>query len=415
MADPYGNINMTSSPGVAPGIAQYYIRTLLRNEGPELVHGRDAQKKLLPLNNGKRVQFRKMTPFPASTKPLQEGITPAGQKLLQTSFTAMVKPYGDYVPFSDELQLVHLDDLHKETAQLLSDQALLTIDTVERDAMNAGMNVQYAGAKTARVQLAPTDILTYADIKKAVRTLKRNLAKVFPDGFYHAIVHPDSVHDLTSDPMWVDVAKYQDKQKVEKYELGTMYKVKFFESTNAKTFEDESVLFGIIAELTIATGAVMDPVTRSILVAEAITEDEAREITGKLVNVSYTSGTAKITTVCIERVDAGAAGKAKVYFRWLPSDYATWIQTNGAKIVPTGGGASGATVYSTLVYGQDSYGDVVLGDNGRNVNVYIHEPGSAGSADPVHQRGTISWKVKGFCSVILQDAFIVRLEHGASV
>lgn len=415
------NINLTSSPGVAPGIVQYYQKTLLRNVQPELVHGRDAQKKPLPPNNGKIIQFRKMTPFAASTKPLVEGVTPAGQKLTQTSFTAMVKPYGDFVPFSDELQFYHLDDMHKETAQLLSDQAMLSIDTIERDAMNAGMNVQYADGKTSRAGLAATSKLTYADIKKAVRTLKRNNCKPFPDGFYHAIVHPDTVYDLTSDAMWVDVAKYQDKQKTEKYELGTIYKVKFYESTNAKTWKDQTALFGSVAKLVIATGATMNTVERSILVTEAITADEARELTGKFVNVKYTiAGTSPdpdvdyVTPACIERVDPGAAGAAKVYFRWLPTDYASWIKTNVAEIHPSGGGASNATVYSTLVYGQNAYGDVVLDDNGRNVQVFVHLPGSAGSEDPLHQRGTISWKVNGFTCVILQDAFMVRIEHGAT-
>ena len=69
-----------------------------------------------------------------------------------------------------------------------------------------------------------------------MRTLKRNNCKPFSDGFYHAIVHPDTVYDLQSDTMWVDVAKYQDKQKVEKGELGCIHKVKFYESTSAKTF-----------------------------------------------------------------------------------------------------------------------------------------------------------------------------------
>lgn len=416
----FDNMNLTTSSGVAPSLIQYYVRTLLRNAKPELVHSRDAQKKPLPRHNGKRVQFRKMTPFSAVTQPLSEGVTPAGQTLLQTSFTAMVKPYGRHVEISDEMQFYMLDDMHKEAAQLLSDQALLSLDTISRDAINAGMNVQYADGKTARSGLAATSILKYADIKKAVRTLKQNNCKPFPDGFYHAIIHPDTVYDLTSDTMWVDVAKYQDKAKVEKYELGTMYKVKFFESTNAKTWTAQSYLFGSTTSLEIATSATMDTTTRSILVSAAISHDVARELTGKFVNIKYTitpqSGdpTNHVTPACIERVDAGTAGNARVYFRWLPTDYENWIKTNSAKIHPSGAGASDATVYSTLVYGQDAFGDIVLDDNGKNVQVIINPPGSSGAADPLNQRGTIAWKVNGYCTVILQDAFIVRIEHGAS-
>jgi hypothetical protein len=48
------------------------------------------------------------------------------------------------------------------------------------------------------------------------------------------------------------------------------------------------------------------------------------------------------------------------------------------------------------------------------VKIIINPPGSAGADDPLEQRGTIAWKVKGFCCVILQDAFIVRIEHGTT-
>jgi N4-gp56 family major capsid protein len=66
------------------------------------------------------------------------------------------------------------------------------------------------------------------------------------------------------------------------------------------------------------------------------------------------------------------------------------------------------------VYGQDAFGTVELGGNGKNVEIIIKPVGSSGALDPLNQRGTIGWKVKGFCSVILQDDFIIRIESGAT-
>ena len=109
--------------------------------------------------------------------------------------------------------------------------------------------------------------------------------------------------------------------------------------------------------------------------------------------------------MCIERVDA--KGK-KITFRWMPEGGVS------GKITPGGGGADGAPVYGTVIYGQNAYGDIELGMGGENVKIIINPPGSSGAADPLEQRGTIAWKVKGFTCVILQDAFIVRVEHGAS-
>lgn len=405
----FDNLNKTYSPGVAPSVVEYYERSLLENMKPEMVHNRDAQKRTLPEHNGKTVKFRRFTPFAAITAPLAEGVTPEGQTLTETAFTAMVKPYGGHVELTDEINFYMLDNMHQETAKLLGDQAALSLDTISRNALNAGMNVQYAGGKATRGAVASTDVLTFAEIKKAVRTLKRKNVKPFGDGFYHAIVHPDVVHDLTSDTMWVDVAKYQDKQKTEKYELGTIYKVKFFESTNAMVFQAQTYIYGKVASL---TATAFDAATKCMTVSEAITADEAREMTGLLVNVQTTkSGTATVVPMCIERVNAD---EKKVYFRWVPADTADWTVANALKVVPYGGGASNVDVYSTLIYGENAFGTIELGGTGRNVEIIINPPGSSGALDPLNQRGSIAWKVKGFCTTILQDDFIVRVESGAT-
>lgn len=234
-----------------------------------------------------------------------------------------------------------------------------------------------------------------------MRTLRRNNCQPFEDGFYHAIVHPDAIYDLTADEQWIDVAKYQDKEKIERYELGCMYKVKFFESTNAKVFKAESYLFGTTAALTMSA---LEADKRCMTVSETLTADDARALTGKMVQVGN-------VPMCVERVEPA---QQKVYFRWMPdaSVYADW--STSTQIVPAGGGASGVNVYGTIIYGQNAYGDIELGMGGENVKIIINPPGSSGAADPLEQRGTIAWKVKGFCCTILQDAFIVRLEHGAS-
>lgn len=405
----FDNLNKTYSPGVAPSVVEYYERSLLENMKPEMVHNRDAQKRTLPEHNGKTVKFRRFTPFAAITEPLAEGVTPAGQTLTETAFTAMVKPYGGHVELTDEINFYLLDNMHQETAKLLADQAALSLDTISRNALNAGMNVQYANSKTSRGALASTDKLTFAEIKTAVRNLKRKNVKPFADGFYHAIVHPDVVHDLTADTMWVDVAKYQDKVKTERYELGTIYKVKFFESTNAMVFKAQTYIYGTKTSL---TATAFDAATKCMTVSDSISEDDARAMTGLLVNVQITKSSANsVTPMCIERVDAT---NKKVYFRWVPASTTDWTTTNALKIVPYGGGASGADVYSTLIYGENAFGTIELGGTGRNVQIIINAPGSSGALDPLAQRGTIAWKVKGFCTVILQDDFIVRIESGAT-
>jgi N4-gp56 family major capsid protein len=151
---------------------------------------------------------------------------------------------------------------------------------------------------------------------------------------------------------------------------------------------------------------------RTITVSEALTEDDARALAGKLVDVQCSAGGTTKTPMCIERVDAE---KKTIKFRWMPAESVTanWTVANSLKIVPTGAGASSAPVYSTLIYGQDAFGRVELGGKGGFEMIY-HEPGSAGANDPYNQRGTIAWKANAFCAAILNDDFIVRLESGAT-
>lgn len=406
----FSNMNYTYSKGVAPAIRKFYERNALRNVSPELIHARDAQKRTLDEHNGKSVTFHRYTPFPAITEPLAEGITPNGQTLEMTEFSVMVKPYGGFVALTDEMQWALIDNMHLQTSQLLSDQAALSLDTISRNALHSGTNVQYVGENTSRGTITPDDKLDYLEIKKAVRTLRRRNCKPFPDGFYHGIVHPDVTFDLTSDKThWIDVATYQDKQKIEKYELGCAYKVKFFESTNAMVFKPQSVIVGTTAEI---VASAFDAARRVMTTATKFTADDARALTGLLVNVQYTSGGKAYTTpMCIEAVDYE---KSEILLRWLPADTSAWTTANQLKLVPYGGGAAGCDVYSTLIYGQDSHGTVSLGSGGDNFRVIINPPGSAGAEDPLEQRGTVAWKVKGFCTAILQDDFIVRVESGAS-
>lgn len=365
---------------------------------PQLIYARDMQMRPLPPHNGRRVQFRKMVPFGALTTPLAEGVTPEGQTISQTDLWATIKPYGGYVPVSDELNWALLDDMHREINKLLSNQARLTIDALARDAVNAGLNVQYAGGRANREALTTADKLTYQEIKKAVRTLKKANTSKFPDGYFHAIVGPDTVYDLTSDPMWIDVAKYQDKSKVETGELGCMGGVKFFETTESKVFKAEQYLYDSVASIAITAVANEG---KSLTVA-AMTDHTCRKLIGQF--VALKTGTA-YENVYIEN----ATVDGRITLRWKPAT----LPTTSTTIVPCHVG-SVSEVHSTIIYGQDFAGGVSLNGSGHNVQVIIKPVGSSGTEDPLNQRGTMGWKIKGMCYTILQDAFGVRIEHAVS-
>ena len=416
---PNVNMNYSYDAGIAPSLVETYIqRKAMKNVEPNLRYLDDADMIDQPEGNGKHVRMWRYSELPAITTPLAEGVTPDGQKLTETAFTVMTKPYGGWMAYTDELDLFHVDKKTDAIAERLVRQAALSIDTVGRDQLCAGLNVMYPGTVTSRAALTSSNILTYSVIKKVVRSLKKKGAQPFPDGYFHAKIDHDTYYDLTQDQHWNDVAKYQDDSRVKSYELGNIYKVKFFEVDNGKIFAAETYLYGTKGYLT--AYADFDATNRAMIVADTMTEDEARELTGKMVYVQYTdSGTNYVTPMCVERVyPSGTANQTKIVFRWVPaaSVTANWITTNTLKVVPSGGATSGDEVHASLIYGQHAFGLVKLGGGkGKpNIQTIIMPLGSEGSADPLKQRGSIAWKVKHFACAVIQDDFIVRVEHGVS-
>lgn len=416
---PTVNMNYSYDANIAPSLVETYIqRKAMKNVEPNLRYLDDADMIDQPEGNGKHVRMWRYSELPPITTPLAEGVTPDGQKLTETAFTVMTKPYGGWMAYTDELDLFHVDKKTDAIAERLVRQAALSIDTVGRDQLCAGLNVMYPGAVTSRAALTASDILTYAVIKKVVRNLKKKGAQPFPDGYFHAKIDHDTYYDLTQDAHWNDVAKYQDDSRVKSYELGNIYKVKFFEVDNGKIFSAETYLYGSKGYLTAAAN--FDATNRAMIVADTMTEDEARELTGKMVYVQYTaSSTDYVTPMCVERVyPSGTANQTKIVFRWVPAADVTanWTTANTLKVVPSGGATSGAEVHASLIYGQHAFGLVKLGGGkGKpNIQTIIMPLGSEGSADPLKQRGSIAWKVKHFACAVIQDDFIVRVEHGVS-
>lgn len=413
---PNVNMNYSYNAGIAPTLLESYLqRRALKNVEPTLGYLDDAQMIEQPKNNGKHVKFFRYTELPAITKPLYEGVTPDGQSLTETAFTVMTKPYGGYMAYTDELDLFHVDSKTQAMSDRLNRQAALSIDTVGRDAICAGLNVMYPSGISARGSITASNILTYAMIKKAVRNLKKAGAQPFSDGYFHAKIDHETYYDLTNDTHWEAVSTQISDKRTERYLLGAIYNVKFYEVDNGKVFTTESYLDADETISSLTLYGTYDRTNRCMTIAETMTEDKARELTGKMVYVTYSS--TNHTPMCIERIyPSGTANQTKVVFRWQPAASVTnnWTTGNSAAITPSGGGNS-CDVHASIIYGQNAFGMVKLGGKGKpNIQIIVKAPGSSGSEDPLNQRGTIAWKVPHFACAVLQDDFIVRCEHGVS-
>lgn len=237
-----GNTNVTTDTGLSKEMKTFYSDYLIDMAEPNLVHDQFGQKHPIPKNGGKIIEFRKYDSLPKALTPLTEGVTPNGQKLSMSVITSNVQQYGGYIELSDILLLTAIDNNLVQATKLLGSQAGRTLDTITREVLNGGTNVQYAeGQVTARNSLVGgqatgNHYLTVDAVRRAVRFLKvMNAPKI--NGSYVGIIHPDVSYDLMSDPKWVNVKTYSDPDGIYEGEIGKIEGVRFVETSEAKVFE----------------------------------------------------------------------------------------------------------------------------------------------------------------------------------
>ncbi len=391
---------------ITPEMKAYYDRQMIRFASPKLVHAQFGQSKPIPKGAGKTIEFRRFSPLPKAMKPLTEGVTPKGNRLNVTTVESTVDQYGDYVTLSDMLTLSAIDNVIVETQNVLGDQAGRTLDTVIREKINAGTNVQYADGKTDRNLLvggatSGNDYLSVAAVKRAVATLKRNNAQPIKDGCYVAIIHPDVANDLTNDPDWKEIKQNVDPKDWYNGTIGKVHGVVFVESTEAKIFRAdplrtiENIETGDPESLTVA---VVDG--KVITVSEEIASADAAALASRAIQINgYDYSVASVT--------AGDAGSAKLTLTEAPAA----AVTPGSTIYPAGAGKDGRDIYSTLFIGQNAYG--VTNITGGGLETIIKQKGSAGTGDPLDQRSSVGWKATQTAE-ILSPEFMVRVETTCS-
>lgn len=228
--------NMTTSSALSAGMQTYYNRELLRTFEPNLVHLQFGDEHRMPPHSGLVMNMRKLIPLETNTKALSEGDPGESVMLAETEVTVQLQQYGEYARCTDKLDLTHLDmDIMRRT-KLFGDAGARSIDAVVREELAKCANVIYAGGKASRAELTAADKLTSRELRKAVKTLKKNHAQTF-GGYYVAIIGPDTMYDLQEDDAFVKVSQYQDKENIYTGEVGRLFGVRLVETTEAKIFE----------------------------------------------------------------------------------------------------------------------------------------------------------------------------------
>lgn len=389
------SVQTTGAAGLSAEMKTFYDMALIDEAQANLVHDQFGQKRPIPANGGKIIEFRKFAPLAKATTPLTEGVTPDGKQLSVSTVSAAVSQYGDYITQSDMLELTALDNTILESAKLLGRQAGATLDTVVRNVMHSGTNVMYAEKSTAsgteevkkREALDKSCKITVELIQRAVAKLRAQNAPPI-NGKYVGIIHPYVAYDLMRDSEWIDAHKYAQPENLYEGEIGEIAGVRFVQTTEAKIY----------------CGADLAADSRTLSV------NNASGYTGSVSAVKFDGGTVEENAlagryILLNGVRAKVTANTADTLTIEAADFGT--VADNAVIYPGEGGADGLAVFGTLILGDGAYG--VTEVTGGGLEIIVKQRGSSGAADPLDQRSSVGWKAIKTAEMLIEN-YLVRIE-----
>lgn len=228
-----------------------YDRKMLDRAKQNQIFDVGAQQRVVPAgsNTKKGFAFRYKGMLPATTPIAEYDGTNIKNpnKVVREEVEYSVAHYGDYLKYTDELDLYDFDNIQSSFLDLLSDQASLTVDTIRRNTLRGGTNIIYTDGATTRALVASGKKKhTVNDFKLMAIKLKRQggmkFKKMIAAGTgvgtksirsaFIGICSPEVIEDLRGLTGWKDVEDYSDSSKAMPNEVGSIGDFRILESDN---------------------------------------------------------------------------------------------------------------------------------------------------------------------------------------
>jgi len=219
-----------------------YKSRLLMRALPRLVHGHGGERAVLSKVGS--YEWRKYGSMSAITSTLTEAATPAEQAAPSLSLiTATPVWYGAWIGHSDVVDQQAIDPLVLEMSAVLGEQAGLSIDTIERNALVSGLTAAYSGSATSTATLDyPEHEINYKDIIKQIATLEAANARPLEGNDFMLILHPHSWASLMNDEVFVNMwIQEGDGKALREGYMGKILRCRIYVTSNAYENADAGV------------------------------------------------------------------------------------------------------------------------------------------------------------------------------
>jgi len=194
----------------------FYKKGLIKFAEKRTVFNQFGQSATIPKNEGGTYEWRRPSQFTKVTGAatlLTEAVTPAGSTLTFEKITAAPSQYGDYYAGSDKIAVMTYDPLLTIVTDAQSYQMAQIMDNLVQIAVIGGAtNQQFANGKTSTVTVAAGDNINETELRKVIRTLRRNSARPLRGSKFVAVIHPDTWFTLMADPDIREAMVYAKEQ-----------------------------------------------------------------------------------------------------------------------------------------------------------------------------------------------------------
>lgn len=221
--------------GLTATMATYYSKVFLEKSRLLIRHDAFAQKRGVPANQGKVVNFTRHVAPAVQTFGLTESVTPTAVNVSGQTVAVTLVEYGAYAQISKFYEKTSIDVGLKEQVEAMGINMGESIDTIIKNVLiGGGATAQYADASTSSTSVASA--IESSDIRKAVRTLKKNRAIPFQgtqgNPVFGSLIGPESAFDLLGDSTWQATQQYVNPDPMKRGILGTFFGVEFVETNN---------------------------------------------------------------------------------------------------------------------------------------------------------------------------------------